>query len=110
MAATPDDSAKLSSIAGTVPLNLVSPCKRRRRPHRRVSQRLTVLRELLSSPAHDASAMERKDLKWDKSPLTFQYKDTGESCVAVENSPRLKVFEIDFGFWEVKEHQPRSEL
>ncbi|GAB2261709.1 hypothetical protein Droror1_Dr00002706 [Drosera rotundifolia] len=29
MAATPDDSAKLSSIADIVPLNLISPRKRR---------------------------------------------------------------------------------
>ncbi|KAL9251793.1 BAHD acyltransferase DCR-like protein [Drosera capensis] len=48
--------------------------------------------------AHDASAIEKRNSEWEKSPVIFQYKDAGVNCVAVGSSPRFRVYDVDFGF------------
>ncbi|KAM7273746.1 hypothetical protein ACFE04_028410 [Oxalis oulophora] len=48
--------------------------------------------------AHNAAAIEGRNVEWESSPKVFQYKDAGINCVAVGSSPRFKVYDVDFGW------------
>ncbi|XP_030537616.1 BAHD acyltransferase DCR [Rhodamnia argentea] len=48
--------------------------------------------------AHDAKAIEGRNMQWESQPKIFQFKDAGVNCVAVGSSPRFKVYGVDFGW------------
>ncbi|GFY84174.1 HXXXD-type acyl-transferase family protein [Actinidia rufa] len=48
--------------------------------------------------AHDAKAIDARNIEWEASPKIFQWKDAGVNCVAVGSSPRFKVYSVDFGW------------
>ena len=48
--------------------------------------------------AHEAKAIDARNIEWEASPKIFQWKDAGVNCVAVGSSPRFKVYAVDFGW------------